>query len=130
MERFSIYQKKASGNIGTQINIAVLIPQGRDNTIDRFELTRKCIDAGLIRDCGNDESNDRSMRKLLRIARRDYVILNRSGGGYYRPTKDELKELQKYIRQEESRAKAVFANLKMAKALYEDLKAGRLDGDA
>ena len=46
MERFSIYQKKASGNIGTQINIAV------------------------------------------------------------------------------------FANLKMAKALYEDLKAGRLDGDA
>lgn len=125
MERFSIYQKKATGNKNSQINIAMLIPQGRDNAISRFELTKQCLEKGLID--SNSLDPDRVMRKLLEIARRDYVVLNRSGGGYYRPTKDELKELQKYIRQEESRAKAVFANLKLAKALYEDLKAGRLD---
>ena len=116
----------AAGNNNPQINIAMLIPQGRDNFISRFELTKQCLEKGLID--SNSHDSDRSMRKLLEIARRDYVILNRSGGGYYRPTKDELKELQKYIRQEENRAKAVFANLKMAKALYEDLKAGRMDG--
>jgi len=125
MEKFNIYQKKATGNKNPQINIAMLIPQGRDNAISRFELTKQCLEKGLIDSDSHDP--DRAMRKLLEITRRDYVVLNRSGGGYYRPTKDELKELQKYIRQEESRAKAVFANLKMAKALYEDLKAGRLD---
>lgn len=125
MERFNIYQKKAAGNNNPQINIAMLIPQGRDNFVSRFELTKQCLEKGLID--SNSHDPDRAMRKLLEIARRDYVILNRSGGGYYRPTKDELKELQKYIRQEENRAKAVFSNLKMAKALYEDLKAGRLD---
>ena len=124
METFSLYQKKASGT--TRFTIADLVPVGRENAISRKMLTQLCLQNSLIDDSVKDK--DRAMRNLLEKDRRDFVILNLSTGeGYYRPTVEDIQDLQRYIRQEESRAKASFRNLKMARALYEDFKHSRLE---
>ena len=89
-------------------------------------LTQLCVQNSLIDDSVKDK--DRAMRNLLEKDRRDFVILNLSTGeGYYRPTVEDIQDLQRYIRQEESRAKASFRNLKRARALYEDFKHSRLE---
>lgn len=125
METFNYYVKKGSQHKET-ITIVDLIPVGRDNAISRSALTQLCISHKLIDESATDK--DRAMRNLLSRARLDYTILNLSdGSGYYRPSHDDLLDLQRYIRQEESRAKATFKNLSMAKKLYEDYKAGRLN---
>lgn len=121
---FSYFTKKAKG-IKENITVADLIPIGRENAISREKLTQKCISSGLIE---NSKDSDRRMRLLVSKARIDYTILNLSdGNGYYRPSHDDLLDLQRYIRQEESRAKSTFRNLSLAKKLYEDLKVGRLN---
>lgn len=121
---FSYFAKKANG-IKENITVADLIPIGRENAISRENLTQKCISSGLIE---NSKDSDRRMRLLVSKARIDYTILNLSdGNGYYRPSHDDLLDLQRYIRQEESRAKSTFRNLSLAKKLYEDLKVGRLN---
>lgn len=118
MEHFEIYQRE--GNCKKPIYIEDLIPFGRDNAICRDELLMACEIEGLC-------STDRKMRKLIQDARVDCVILNNSDGwGYYRPTLEDLHDLQRYIRQEEKRAKVVFRDIKKARALYEDLQKGRL----
>lgn len=67
------------------------------------------------------------MRNLIKIARRDYVILNLSNGkGYYRVSKEDMEDLRRYIRQETNRGKEIFRNLTIAKKLYEDYKHDRL----
>lgn len=125
METFHIYQRKAQKS--QTISIADLIPVGRDNAISRKTLTQLCVLHGLIEE--NIKDKDRSMRQLLQNARIDYVILNLSNGdGYYRVSREDVQDLQRYIRQEEKRAKAAFKNLKMARALYEDYKSGRVAG--
>ena len=51
----------------------------------------------------------------------DYVILKNSDShGYYRPSLEDMQDLQRYIRQEEKRAKSTFRNIQRAKALYDD----------
>jgi hypothetical protein len=102
------------------IVIADLIPIGRENAIKREELLKSCIQNGIA-------TNDRAMRKEIEKAKRDYVILNNSDSkGYYRPSREDMQDLQRYIRQEEKRAKSTFKNIKRAKALYEDYKSGRV----
>ena len=102
-----------------------LIPIGRDNAINRQLLTQKAVFYGLIDK--NAKCPDRLMRRLLEKTRLDFIILNLSdGNGYYRPSRDDLMDLNRYIRQEESRAKATFRNLSMAKKLYADYRAERL----
>lgn len=126
MNTFGIYQKKASGKPVT--TIADLIPVGRENAISRKVLISLCEGNRLIADDIRDK--DRAMRLLIQKARVDYVILNLSNGdGYYRVSKEDVQDLQRYIRQEEKRAKAAFRNLKKAKALYEDYKHERMGGD-
>jgi hypothetical protein len=118
MENDFIYQKKASGKPDA-ITIADLIPFGRDNAITRKMLVAKCISCGLVDE--NLVDPDREMRRLIEKARVDYTILNLSdGNGYYRPSKDELNDLQKYIRQERNRAISAFKNIRVAQKLYED----------
>lgn len=126
METFSIYQKKPTPSHSPIMTIADLIPQGRDNAISRNSLVQLCVQNGLIEE--NVHFKDRAMRKLIEKDRVDFVILNRQGeeGGYYRPTHEDMLDLQRYIRQEEKRAKAVFRNIKMARALYEDYKHERI----
>lgn len=106
-------------------DIADLIPVGRENAISRKMLVAMCVSNGLID--GKISDKDRVMRSLIEQARRDYTILNLSNGkGYYRPSLEDLQDLQRYIRQEERRAKSTFRNLTRAKELYEDYKAGRI----
>lgn len=98
------------------ITIADLIPVGRENAIKREELLKSCIQNGIA-------TNDRQMRdKIARAKKKDYVILNNSDSrGYYRPAfEDDMQDLQRYIRQEEKRAKSTFKNIQRAKALYDD----------
>lgn len=125
MEHFYIYQKQATGKAAA-ITIADLIPAGRENAISRKSLVHLCVQNGLIEE--SLRFKDRAMRKLIEKDRMDFVILNRQGvhGGYYRPTHEDMLDLQRYIRQEEKRAKAIFRNIRMARALYEDFKYGRI----
>lgn len=123
MQRYNIYVPKAKG-APQGITIADLIPIGRENAISRKMLVTECVRSGLVKE---GKYKDRKTRDLIKRARRDYIILNLSNGvGYYRPSKEDLQDLQKYIRQEEKRGTATFKNIKMAKALYEDYKRGRL----
>lgn len=127
MKSFGFYQKKATGQ-PPAITIADLIPVGRENAISRKILTQLCVQHGLIDESVRDK--DRAMRILIQKDRRDFVILNLSTGeGYYRVSREDMQDLQRYIRQEESRAKASFRNVQLAKALYEDYKYDRVGGD-
>lgn len=73
--------------------------------------------------------NDRRVRREVSEARKEHVILSlENGSGYYQPTAKDYPELEKYIQREESRAVSVFSSLKLARALYEDYKRGRLNG--
>ena len=124
MNSFHIYQKQATGK--PVITVADLIPVGRDNAISRKALVSLCVEHELIEDSVKDK--DRAMRLLIQKDRKDFVILNLSNGdGYYRISKDDMQDLQRYIRQEEKRAKASFRNIKLARALYEDLLHGRCE---
>jgi uncharacterized protein YecE (DUF72 family) len=126
LNTFHIYQKSGTGKEIT--NIADLIPVGRENAISRKSLVSLCIAHGLIDDSIRDK--DRAMRLLVQKARIDYVILNLSNGhGYYRVSREDMQDLQRYIRQEDKRAKAAFKNITMARALYEDFIHERMGGD-
>ena len=126
MNTFGIYQMQRVETLKPVITIAELIPLGRDNAISRRRLAQLCVVNGLIDE--KTRFKDRAMRKLIEKDRMDFVILNRQGkeGGYYRPTHDDMLDLQRYIRQEEKRAKAIFRNIKMARALYEDYRHERI----
>ena len=126
MKRFAVYTPKATPT-PPAVTIIDLIPTGRDNAISRDYLVTLCVQKGLVDQKLRPESRDRAMRRLLEKARLDYTVLNLSRGeGYYRPSRDDLQDLQRYIRQEENRAKSTFRNISNAKALYEDYKRGRL----
>ena len=126
MEHFFLYVPTGTGQ-KQEHSIVELIPVGSGNAISRNLLVQLCVQNGLIDESLSVSGKDRLMRRLIEHARIDYTILNQSDGrGYYRPSKEDLMELQKYIRQEESRAKSTFKNLSMAKKLYEDYKTGRL----
>lgn len=124
MERFFMYVPQGNGK-EEEHSIADLIPTGRESAIKRSTLTQLCVEHGLIDAKSKDK--DRVMRELVKKARRDYVILNLSdGNGYYKVSKNDIQDLQRYIRQRESRIKSEFRDLPLAKALYEDYIHGRL----
>lgn len=124
-QKFYVYIPTCSPNRVPDITIADLIPVGRENAISRQMLVALCVENGLVKN--TLFGKDRAMRKLIEQARRDYTILNLSNGqGYYRPSRNDLQDLQRYIRQETKRAVSVFRNIVVAKALYEDYIHGRL----
>ena len=93
------------------INISIIdyIPKGRANAIPRARLR---YITGLT---------DSKMRELIRQARADVPILNlQTGEGYYIP--DNKEEVRRYIKQEEHRAKSIFANLKSAREYLDQLE--------
>ena len=92
------------------------IPVGETNAVSRAELV------------AISGFEDRKVRAMISKAREEHVILSlENGSGYYQPTAEDYPELRKFINREESRAKSVFASLKMARALCEDYERGRLD---
>lgn len=124
MKTFYINNPVGTGKKAS-LTIADLIPIGRDNAIKRADLVKACVQHKLI-ESGTQE--DRAMRKLLEKARHDYTILNLSdGNGYYRVSSKDLQDLQRYIKQEDNRAKASFRNHALAKKLYEDYIHGRMN---
>lgn len=126
MEKDYYYAPKVVKQVKTIIAIEELIPIGRDNAISRKALVSLCITNKLIDGNISQDSQDRAMRVLLERARMDTTILNLSDGvGYYRVSMEDLQDLQRYIRQEDSRAKSAFRNHENAKKLYEDYKSGR-----
>jgi len=127
MDKFDYYMPKVKQVPESRITIADLIPVGRDNAIIRKDLVKLCVENKLVETNATYESQDRAMRMLIEKARIDYTILNLSDGiGYYRVGKDDLQDLQRYIKQEDNRAKAAFKNHTNAKKLYEDYKSGRI----
>lgn len=128
MQRFYTYVPEVKGSTPKDLPIIELLPIGRDNAIPRKTLVNRCIANGLISPDITESAADRRMREMLSNARKEgYTILNLSDGdGYYRLTSghkaslDDINDLQRYIRQEENRAKSTFKNISRAKALYED----------
>lgn len=130
MNRFYINQPVAKGEKKpARIEIFMsFLGYGKENAIKRDDLTQKCIAAGLIKASGNKENEDRAMRKLLERAKVDYSITNDGdGAGYYRPTREEQKQLSRNNKREDKKAISTFRGTKVSKALDADLKAGRLD---
>lgn len=126
MNTFYIYQKAANGSREPEVSIVDLIPIGKENAIKREELIVKCVYVGLIAETIVDK--DRKMRNLIAKAKLDYSITNDGdGAGYYRPTREEQKQLSRNNKREDRRAIATFRGTKVSKALEADYKAGRLD---
>ena len=88
----------------SSIDIVNYIPIGRDNAISRQGL---CIKTGL---------SDRKVRNMIKMARRNIVILNiQDGSGYFLPGVDDTALVRKFFKQEERRAKSIFWALKSAR---------------
>lgn len=101
-------------------SIVDLIPVGKANAIERGQLHNLCKVYGIA-------DSDREMRRLIQHAKGSNVIMNmQDGSGYFRPGKDDKEELRHYIMQEAQRSITILQNLKMAKAMLEDLEFDRL----
>lgn len=86
------------------MNIIDYIPQGHENAITREQLV---LITGLP---------DRTIRKLIEIAREQYCIINHQDGtGYFQPEPDDEKSTKMWIHQEEARARRVLNGTKGAK---------------
>ena len=77
------------------MNIIDYIPYGKENAVSRKQL---CTITGLP---------DRLMRREIERARKDYVILNIDGSGYFQPTDKEKLLVERWLRQERSRSKSI-----------------------
>lgn len=96
------------------MKITDFIPEGFENAISRKELCRL---TGL---------KDRDMRSMIEAARRETIIISScDGSGYWLfpndPTDQEKQLLQKYVQQQERRAKSIFYALKPARKLMKGL---------
>ena len=94
--------------MATTINIVDFIPEGSKNAISRKNL---CTITGL---------SDRVVRNLIEAARRETIIIsNNDGSGYWvypeYPTEKEKQLLNRYVKQQESRAKSIFYALRPAR---------------
>ena len=131
METFYIYTPKATGNRSPdKIEILVsFIKYGKENAIKREDLTKKCVEAGII--SSKDELNqDRAMRMLLNRARVDYSISitnDGDGKGYYRPTKSDLKLLSRNNNTSKKKAISSFVGNKVNVAMEDDFRHGRME---
>lgn len=82
------------------MNIVDFIPHGEINAISRKDLRKV---TGLT---------DRVMRERIAEARRDTPILNtQHGRGYFIPLPEETALVERYLKQETSRARSIFWSL-------------------
>ena len=100
------------------MNIIDYIPKGYENAISRQALSQI---TGL---------NDRVIRNMIEEARRETIIIsNNDGSGYWlypdNPTKHERMLLEKFVKQQESRAKSIFYALRPARLM---MKGGAKNG--
>lgn len=84
------------------MNILEFIPFGRENAVT----TRKLTEITGIK-------SSRKIRNLISQERRNTAILNlQDGKGYFRPTDEEIKLVERFKKQEQSRAKKIFWSLR------------------
>ena len=87
------------------MNISEFIPVGKENAISRSQLVKL---TGL---------SDRIVRDMIALERRNTAILNlQNGAGYYIPSDSDRAEIERFIKQEEARAKSIFWSLRGAKS--------------
>lgn len=91
-----------------KFSIIDYIPEGSEHAISRKNL---CRITGL---------SDRLVRNLIEEARRETIIIsNNDGSGYWlfpeHPTDKEKDLLNRYVKQQESRAKSIFYALRPAR---------------
>ena len=101
-----------------------LIPQGEEKAIKRAELVKLADSYGFIPEGQKDK--DRFVRGMIENARKKNVIICKPQGGYYVPTVNDKKALRTYIAGERRRAQSIYAGIKMATNVLEDLEHGRL----
>ena len=90
------------------MDILEYIPYGRENAIKRKNLRDL---TGL---------SDRDMRRAIELARKETPIINmQDGRGYYRP--DNRDDLQRYVLQEQARAKNILQNINVACRAYNEI---------
>lgn len=92
------------------MNIIDYIPKGHKNAISRQALSDI---TGL---------NDRVIRNMIEEARRETIIIsNNDGSGYWlypdNPTMQEKELLERFVKQQESRAKSIFYALRPARLM-------------
>lgn len=100
------------------MNIIDYIPKGYENAISRKALSNI---TGL---------NDRVIRNMIEEARRETIIIsNNDGSGYWlypdNPTDKEKELLERFVKQQESRAKSIFYALRPARLM---MKGGAKNG--
>lgn len=84
------------------MDILKFIPFGQENAVTASKLT---IYTGI--------KDKRKIRRLISQARRHSVILNlQDGKGCFRPTDEELDLVERFKKQEQSRAKKIFWSLR------------------
>lgn len=105
------------------LDIRELIPEGKENKIDRHELLKRFVAFGAVDDKKRDANRD--LMFWLHTIRKDTVVIS-TGSGYYRPGADDMEELEQYIAKEEHRIKETSDNIRYAKKYLADMKAGRL----
>lgn len=96
------------------MNILEFIPVGKENAVSRHLL------------CQTIKLSDRKMRKLIEEAReKGEIIINlQDGSGYYRPSDDDIDEIEAQYKINNSRAMSILVQQKpMRKVLKE---AGKL----
>ena len=94
----------------SRMQIINYIPQGSANAISRKDLVAKT------------GYTDRKIRDLIEEARRETIIIsNNDGSGYWlypdNPTEREKELLERYVKQQESRAKSIFYALRPARQM-------------
>lgn len=86
------------------MDLLEFIPEGYDNAIPKSQL----------RDLTG--MKDRDLRRAIESLRKENVIISRpDGGGYFIPTKKDLKKVQQWYLTEFSRFKSIEDNLKATK---------------
>lgn len=100
-----------------------LIPSGADNAIKRAELVKLADSYGFIPEGQKDK--DRFVRGMIENARKKNVIICKPRGGYYVPTVKDKDALKVYIAGEKRRAQSIYAGIKIATNVLEDLEHGR-----
>lgn len=105
------------------MNLIEVIPMGKENIIDRHELLDRFIAFGAVE--GTSKDPNREMMTVIHELRKNAVIIS-TGKGYYRPSIDDMQELENYIRKEEHRVKEIVTNTQYAKKYLQDMKVGRL----
>lgn len=100
-------------------DVARLIPVGYENAKTLPEMVQIYKANGFFDN--NIVSLERQTRRILARVGIDYVVCNlQDGKGYFRPTKEDLSELRKWVNQEERRAKEIGKRIHKGKRLLED----------